>query len=515
MGGNISNSAVAETSTGNCAIAEPRVARSSGVRVAQNATALFAGRGFALLFAAAANALLARSLGVQKLGEYGAIYAYLALFGWLASLGLQPVLIREASERRAASGRVIGTGIWLTVFAAVPTLALGIVLAPVAHLGGGLLALVFLGGIEIFVVPILMVPGVMFQVEMEQWYPAAYGILRQAIWFAIVVVLYLAGAPLIWVVAGRLFAALIEGILNWSGGRRRTSGAWNFDRSRARGLVVHSLPGSIGALAWFVYLRIDQVMLHRMVNDYALGQYVAAVRISELTETVSTAVIFAIFPVLCAAAASPERFGNYVSTIFRMLLFGISCLCLAVFACSNFIISVYYGPRFLSSAPLLRILVWSEIAVFFSAVVNASLLAGARERFVLVPTISGAVLNVVLNLVWIPKYGPAGACWATLVSYGIGSTLMLLPLRTARGLLLRGWRVLAPAIFLLSIALAAIAYIPANAAVRGLVGVAVFVCGAPLFGIITREDFRFGRQFLGRFLSTVNSANSATEGVGS
>ncbi|HET9399902.1 MAG TPA: polysaccharide biosynthesis C-terminal domain-containing protein, partial [Candidatus Acidoferrales bacterium] len=247
----------------------------------------------------------------------------------------------------------------------------------------------------------------------------------------------------------------------------------------------------------------------------AVGQYVAAVRISELTETISAAVIFAIFPVLCSAASSPERFGNYVSTVFRMLLFGVSCLCLAVFAGSNFIIAVYYGPQFLSSAPLLRILVWSEMAVFFSAVVNTSLLASARERFVLVPTISGAVLNVALNLVWIPKYGPAGACWATLVSYGIGSTLVLLALPSARGLLLRGWQVLAPSILLLSIALAAIVYLPANAGVRGLIGVAIFVCAAPLFGIIKREDVTFGLQFVGRLFRTADNAGDAPQSVGS
>jgi O-antigen/teichoic acid export membrane protein len=36
-------------------------------------------------------------------------------------------------------------------------------------------------------------------------------------------------------------------------------------------------------------------------------------------------------------------------------------------------------------------------------------------------TAIGAVVNVVLNVLWIPDYGAIGAAWATLISYGIAT----------------------------------------------------------------------------------------------
>lgn len=36
------------------------------------------------------------------------------------------------------------------------------------------------------------------------------------------------------------------------------------------------------------------------------------------------------------------------------------------------------------------------------------------------------VVNVILNLIWIPKYGLVGSAYATLISYSIGPLTLLL-----------------------------------------------------------------------------------------
>lgn len=469
-------------------------AENVGVRVAQNAGALFGGRALALVFAAGANAVLARYLGVEKLGEYGAIYAYLALFSWISTLGLAPVMTREAAETPEASGTVIGTGVRISAAAALPTLALTIAFAPVARLGGSILPLVILAGVEILVVPVLMVPGLMYQVNLQQWYPAAYGIARQALWFAAIVVLYFAGAPLIWIIAGRLAAAAIEGALNWKGGTARVRGQWLFDWSRGREMIRHGFPVAIGAFAGWIYLRIDQVMLHWMVSDYALGQYVAAVRISELTETIPAAIVFAIFPVLCAATSDPQKFDRYLKTIFRVTILGAGLLCLAIFATAQLIIALYYGKQFAAAAPLLRLLVWSEIAVFFNAVVTTALLARASERLIVIPTICGAAINVALNLVLIPKWGAYGACWASLVSYGLGSTITLLFIKSGREILIPGWRVLGPAAALCAISLGLAHFVPGSELFRGILAVTAFAILAILLKLVTPDDLTRARD---------------------
>src|ERR1700728_3415370 len=70
------------------------------VQVVQNTAATIAGRGLALVFSAGGAVVLTRFLGSEKLGEYGAIYAYLTLFAWIAAFGFEPVLVREISRER-------------------------------------------------------------------------------------------------------------------------------------------------------------------------------------------------------------------------------------------------------------------------------------------------------------------------------------------------------------------------------------------------------------------------------
>src|SRR4030095_6128992 len=82
---------------------------SLGTRVFQNTAAQLIGRVFGIGFSAATSILLARYLGKERLGEYGAIYAYLALYGFLASFCLEQILAREISVRRAQGAEIFRT----------------------------------------------------------------------------------------------------------------------------------------------------------------------------------------------------------------------------------------------------------------------------------------------------------------------------------------------------------------------------------------------------------------------
>src|SRR6266480_1852007 len=81
-----------------------------GTRVFQNTVVLLGGRGAGLLLSASTSVVLARYLGSERLGEYGALYAYLTLFTWLATFGLESVLAREATQRRSEASSIFFTG---------------------------------------------------------------------------------------------------------------------------------------------------------------------------------------------------------------------------------------------------------------------------------------------------------------------------------------------------------------------------------------------------------------------
>src|ERR1700745_3922823 len=82
---------------------------SLGGRGFQNTAAQLGGRVIGIFLSAGTSILLARFLGKEKLGEYGAIYAYLSLYGFFATFCLEQILAREISVRRHQSAEIFHT----------------------------------------------------------------------------------------------------------------------------------------------------------------------------------------------------------------------------------------------------------------------------------------------------------------------------------------------------------------------------------------------------------------------
>jgi O-antigen/teichoic acid export membrane protein len=101
------------------------------------------------------------------------------------------------------------------------------------------------------------------------------------------------------------------------------------------------------------------------------------------------------------------------------------------------LVDLLFGPRFAASAPVLQIHIWAGVFVFMRALLSRWLLAEDLLRFSLVTHLAGAVINVALNLVLIPRQGAAGAAIATVVSYAVAGWLALFISARTRPM---GWR---------------------------------------------------------------------------
>jgi hypothetical protein len=267
----------------------PAVGHTLSVRVMQNTAALLVGRGLALVLAAAATFLLVRCLAPEQYGQYAAIYALLGLFTWVASWGVGPLVSREAALNREQAGSIVFTGVCISAAFAVGATLLVFALAPVAHLGGRLYPLLIIASVEVLLSVPFALPAVIFQLDLQQWYSSLFNVIRQVLWFGVAVAAYFLGAPLLYIVAGRVAAALIETGLNWHYGRRRLKPPAIFLSPLAKRLIRGGLVITLTTVAATIYLRIDVVMLHRMATDAALGQYAAAGRISEFFEALPAA----------------------------------------------------------------------------------------------------------------------------------------------------------------------------------------------------------------------------------
>lgn len=405
-----------------------------GDRIFRNIATLIGGQGLNLALSGAATILLARYLGSEKLGEFGALYAYLGLYGWLTTFGLDTILARHVAQDRERAGSILLTGVCVSSLFALASTAIALAVAPYLGYQGALRGLMIVAAVDILLLAPLRLPGIVFQVDLRQWYGVGISLARQFAWLLVLVVVAAARASFLWVIVGRSICAVLEVALIFAAIHRRgfLARPWSVLPVEAKKYVQYGFPVAVSTLAVGIYHRIDQVMLHKMVSDQVLGNYVASVRLAELVNLFPIAVMASMFPVLAQAAGEEDRFQHYLRLSFRSLMAIAFGLCTTATLFAGPIVHLLYGAKFAAAAPLLAALIWSEVPVFLGVVIVNGLVAKSLQNYLPFSTSIGAVVNILLNLYLIPRWGALGSAWATNVSELLAALLLFLIFKRTR-----------------------------------------------------------------------------------
>jgi O-antigen/teichoic acid export membrane protein len=474
--------------TGSTPDAAPKTA--AATRIFQNIVTLIGGQGLNLVLSASATILLARYLGTAQLGEFGALYAYLGLYGWLSTFGLDSILARQVVQDRGRAGSILLTGLCVSSLFALGSAAIALFLAPLFGYGGSLRSLLIVASVDILLLSPLRLPGIIFQVDLRQWYGVGIGLLRQVVWLLVLVVTAATRASLFSIILGRTGCALLEVTLIGVAIHRRgfLARPWRVLPAEMKKYLMYGFPLAISTLAVGIYHRIDQVMLHKMVNDQVLGNYVAAVRLTEFINVLPIAVMTSLFPILSQTAKDEDRFRHYLQLSFRVLMAIAFGVCIVTTLFSGPIVHWLYGTKFVAAGPLLSVLIWSEVPVFLGVVLNNGLVAKNLQNYLPISTGLGAVVNVALNLYLIPRWGAMGSAWATNISYTLAGILFFFLFQRTRPFAWLGVRVLAPPCFLGLIITPLFKAIRLPALISFFAVLVLYVLGAWLLGIIRKSD---------------------------
>jgi O-antigen/teichoic acid export membrane protein len=169
----------------------------------------------------------------------------------------------------------------------------------------------------------------------------------------------------------------------------------------------------------YVNFQVDQILLAFMDVFENLGIYNAAVKVIYLT-MITSGILWLVFMPAIAKAINKKSdfsflFRNYVRiTLFiGFFFFGLT------FFFSEGIIELLYGAKYVLAADVLSIISFAVVFQFLNAIFVSPLYVMGKEKRYFFSVMSGAVVNVILNLLLIPRYGIFGAAYATVISYAI------------------------------------------------------------------------------------------------
>ena len=155
-----------------------------------------------------------------------------------------------------------------------------------------------------------------------------------------------------------------------------------------------------------------------MLFRSAVGVYSAAVFLSEPWFFIAMAIVTSAAPALARAhQADPGAQERRFIQLFRGLLVVSIAIAIVVSLGAGLLVRLVFGEQFAAAAAVLAVHAWATVFVALGVGSSQYLVLEGLARVSLQRTLVGAVLNIVLNLLWIPKYGALGCAWATLLSY--------------------------------------------------------------------------------------------------
>lgn len=172
-------------------------------------------------------------------------------------------------------------------------------------------------------------------------------------------------------------------------------------------------------VATLIYTNLDTVMLNAMCGDSVVGLYSAAVKIKGVLVGIVTSLAAVLMP----------RVAYYLSNKKYELFYAVSAKAINFIFLIGLPITIYFtmfskpsilllsGNSFIDAVAPMRIIMPTVFFIGLTNILGIQMLVPLKkEKTVLLSEIIGAIVDLVLNLIFIPMYGAAGAALGTLAA---------------------------------------------------------------------------------------------------
>lgn len=170
-------------------------------------------------------------------------------------------------------------------------------------------------------------------------------------------------------------------------------------------------------IAVSLYKIMDKIMLGNLSTVVQVGYYEQAEKIINVPLGLITALGSVMMPRI-SALISEKQDGvvqNYISKSVQFLLFLAFPICFGLIATAGDFVPIFLGKDFVSSIPLVYLLAITIVFLAMSNVIRTQyLIPKEKDKVYIISVVIGAIVNLIINLLLIPKYHAVGACIGTI-----------------------------------------------------------------------------------------------------
>lgn len=387
-------------------------------KIAKNTAVLFAANVISKLLGFFYIMYTARYLGAERFGVLSFALAFTGIFGVFTDLGLWPLTVREVARDKSLAGKYLGNITVIKILLVIITFILIGITINMLDYPKQIIKVVYFIYLSIIFNSFSQMFYSIFQAYEKMEYQSIGQIINSVLkvagaLFAISQRFDVVGFASIYFVISAIILGYAFSVYLWKFITPKIEVNFNLWKP----MIMKALPFGFSSIFATIYYWIDSVMLSIMKGNEIVGWYNGAYRLVIVLLFIPTAYTMSIFPVMSNLYKISEkslRF-SYERSIKYMLIISIP-IATGTTLLSSRVVLLIYGVEYMPSIIALQILIWTIIFIFINYV--SGNLLGSIDRQVSVAKVMGigAGINIILNLLMIPKFSYIGASIATVIT---------------------------------------------------------------------------------------------------
>lgn len=368
--------------------------------------------------------LISQFLGAEGLGQYSFLFSFVGLIFIFSDLGISTLLVKDLAKEPKKINKYVSNILSLKIVLSTIILALFLLIIPFIGKENLLISLIIVG-IYQFTASIFVIPNNILIIKNKGKIISIANITERILSLIGIIIIFSLGGKLIALVGILLITMVIKIIINYLYAKEYFKYQFSLDFIFLKNILKLSFPFLLIAVFSTIYIQMDTIMLSFIKGDLVVGWYQAGYKLINIIGIFPGILLIFGFPAFARLYHDNKKMTRQLlERILQMGILFIFPAVAGVILLGGRIIEFIYSFQAIEANISFSILIFAEIFIFLTTILGSFIAAVNKQWIFAKIGAVGAIINIILNLLLIPKYSLYGAGIATLITYVVMFTIM-------------------------------------------------------------------------------------------
>jgi O-antigen/teichoic acid export membrane protein len=386
--------------------------------IARNTITQFAAKAVSIVFGVLTIGIITRYLGQEGFGKYATIVAFLQFLGILVDFGLQLSSVNLMSNGQNDEGKIFNNAMSLRILTAFTFFAIAPMSVFLFPYSQDIKLGVLLLSVNYIALAINQVLIGLFQKHLQMHKVALAEIIGRIVLLSGTFYVAKTDAGFMALLMIINLSSLIQVGLSFVFSTKLNRFRWAFDWLLWKKIISDSWPIAISILFNLIYFKADTIVLSLTQSQVAVGIYSAPYRVLEVLTTFPYLFVGLMFPLIAKAwnEADKEKYKKYFQATFDSLAFVALPLIAGTIPLADKLMVLIAGPDFVTSGPVLQILIVATAIIFVNTVFGYSIVILNKQKQLIFGYILTAAMALTCYIIFIPRFSYIAAAYITILA---------------------------------------------------------------------------------------------------